>query len=114
MLNNNLQNAETVFDAQYGGLPGCNIRYDKYSKILSINFFYDGILENACTLSENINLLGITIPSTNRNIAAPCFFEDGTTGFMHVVIGTDGTIKVFNNKGMNMINPIINGSAYIG
>lgn len=103
-----------MFDKKYGGEQGCNIRYNKYSKILSIDFFYNGTLSNATLLTENFNTIGIPIPPTNRNIFSRCFFEDGSSGFMQTVIGTDGNIKIYNNRGLNMVWPMVNGSTYIG
>lgn len=113
-LNKNIQESEVVYDGNYGGMAGGNIRYNKISKILTINFFYNGNIGNNSVLTPSISALGVPIPKTNRYIAAPCNYADGSTGFFQVVIGTDDKIKVLNDSDKIMVKPIVNGSAYIG
>ena len=111
-LNSALTTYETIYSGNYAGVNGCNMRYNKYTKILTINVIIVSTIENGAqlgTLPDDIQK-----PNNNRNIPGSCIFMDGTAGYFYATIHTDGKITIDNNTGKQMPYIVINGSAYIG
>lgn len=101
-LNNSLSNnIDSVKNAEFGNVAGCNYWYNPTSRLLGVNLFLASPIPNQTVIGNLSSRTEIKLPNTDKFGYFMVLYTDYTIGYASLIVHPTGELELIFNKNIN-------------